>query len=122
MTNVFVYGSLKKGFHNHSLLENSKMVGKSVIKGFRMVSLGGYPGLVPAATGRCHHVKGEIYEVDQPTMVRLDRLEGHPHFYHRETVTTESGVPCWVYVLPEAQYGNNPSVDSGEWKLNERAA
>lgn len=79
---VFVYGSLKKGFGNHQLLErgDAKFVGDAQVSGFQLFSLGPFPAVVPG-NGT---VSGEVYEVGPETLAALDRLEGHPTFYQRQ--------------------------------------
>lgn len=37
----------------------------------------------PGYEGLTTTIRGEVYEVDQPTLAELDRLEGHPVWYYR---------------------------------------
>lgn len=107
---VFVYGSLRAGMGNHRLLTESVLVERKVLntKHF-MVSLGGYPALLPCPETRA--ITGEVYEVDNSTMARLDQLEGHPNFYKREVIDG-----AWVYILQGDQHDRqNPLVESGDW-------
>jgi gamma-glutamylcyclotransferase (GGCT)/AIG2-like uncharacterized protein YtfP len=108
---VFVYGTLKKGHGNHVLLRESEYQGAAQAPpGFRMVSLGGFPGVVEGE-GEVH---GEVYLVNDNTMERLDRLEGFPSFYSRTLIPTPYG-PAWMYTLNQYEYGNHPAVEGGEW-------
>jgi len=109
---VFVYGTLKRGFWNHRLLETSRFLGSEMIRG-RMHSLGGYPAI--ALVGR-KPVHGELYAVDDVTMARLDRLEGCPSFYQRARVRMSSGGHAWVYVMDESELGDREVVESGRWE------
>jgi gamma-glutamylcyclotransferase (GGCT)/AIG2-like uncharacterized protein YtfP len=70
---LFVYGSLKKGYHNHFLLEEAKFLGKKTIKG-TMYSLNHFPGVVLKGESE---IEGELYEVDDKTLNLVDRLEGY---------------------------------------------
>lgn len=111
MNRIFVYGSLKKGFGNHRLLETARFLGETQVKG-KMYSLGGYPGAKMDEEGT---IFGELYEVDDSTKSRLDRLEGHPTFYKRIQV------PCSLGVLVETYHycgrvDSKPLVESGVWK------
>ncbi len=108
---VFVYGTLRKGYHNHRLLEDSKYVAEAVITG-EMRHLGGFPGVHLHGNNQVH---GEIYAVDEPTMASLDQLEGHPHFYEREIVETSKG-PAWVYLFPENHMIDRPVIKDGVWR------
>lgn len=58
---VFVYGSLKKGFQLHKdYLEGQQFIGRALLPGFTMVSLGPYPALVRTGNPE-HSVVGEYY-------------------------------------------------------------
>lgn len=110
---VFVYGTLKKGHGNHRLLENSKFLGRCVINGkHRLVSLGGFPGLVAAEEEDAERgVSGEVYQVNEETLLSLDFLEGHPRFYERRKVPTPHK-NAWAYFLPPAYLDRGyPFVD-----------
>ena len=110
MNLVFVYGSLKKGFGNHRLLENSKYIAKGVTvsEGFDMGSCGGFPGVT---SGGEYRIYGELYEVDDDTFERLDTLEGNGHFYEREEIDIMSisqpaakVYTAWMYILDDYNY------------------
>ena len=108
---VFVYGSLLKGLSNHRTLGESPFLGESRIRGFRMIDLGAFPGLVYGKS----EIKGEVYSVDSETLSRLDELEGNGRFYTRELTGTASG-SAWVYVLPTETYGRHREVPDGDWR------
>lgn len=55
---VFVYGTLKKGFHANDLLGDSQYLKEATIKG-KMVSMEGFP----AVTDGDNDIKGEIWEL-----------------------------------------------------------
>ena len=122
---MFVYGSLRKGFGNHYLLERSNYLGEALTDAaFTMLHLGGYPGVVRAGSTQ---ILGEVYEVDDKTLSRLDRLEGHPSFYRRTPirVTEGSNADRWqdveTYLLPTDWLSTQKTVvESGDWtKRNE---
>lgn len=105
-TLVFVYGSLKRGFGNHGLLEHSKYVGitETVYHNFRMHPLLGSFPAVTACIDDGFAIMGELYEVDLPTLKRLDMLEGNGSLYIRRLVSVFSGndiVEAWMYLMPE---------------------
>ena len=72
---VYVYGSLKRGYALHSLLAHSTFVGTAMTEPlYRLFDLGHYPGLVEWPAGLAVH--GELYDVDEATLVELDAAEG----------------------------------------------
>lgn len=72
---VFVYGSLKRGFPLHALLQGQLCLGNAVTEPFyRLFDMGSYPGLVEWPEGLAIH--GEVYQVDSECLSRLDEAEG----------------------------------------------
>jgi len=118
--NVFVYGTLKRGHYNHCLLKNAKFLGEATLGGeFDMYSLGSFPALVPCDGEESPKIHGEVYEVDEETLRRLDRLEGYEEhgegFYDRALFGTSLGVDAWVYFMhdvPEDAY----YISTGKWE------
>ncbi len=97
---VAVYGTLKRGCSNHPLLVRSRFLGTDWLRHIVLYDLGPCPG---ARKARSSGVLVEIYEVDDPTMARLDELEGYNASapergeYTRERMTTRFG-DAWVYL------------------------
>jgi gamma-glutamylcyclotransferase (GGCT)/AIG2-like uncharacterized protein YtfP len=114
MYKVLTYGTLRKGHGNHRLLEDSKEVGPTTIKG-TLYSLGPFPAL--SLKGDTN-VECECYEVDDRTLERLDRLEGHPTFYLRELVKSEYG-PAFVYTMDHSPESLKRVIPSGDWNRHE---
>ena len=107
---VFVYGSLKKGHGNHRLLEGAKSLGRCFIEGrYRMLSLGGFPGLVQSDKLESMKIVGEVYQIGEDQLRSLDFLEGHPKFYERQKVQTP-WKNAWCYFLPESYLEGYPPV------------
>ncbi len=75
MTRIFVYGTLKRGGSNHGWLRGQRFIAKARTQPqFRLFDLGGYPGLVVDAQNGLA-VEGEVWEVDEAALARLDELE-----------------------------------------------
>ena len=75
---VFVYGTLKKGFPNHdNYMESAKRLGKyQTIEKYPLVLCGArYVPCMINSPGKGHHVEGELYEVDDECLDRIDALE-----------------------------------------------
>lgn len=85
---VFVYGTLKRGHHNHRVLgPDPKFVGHALTNTKYKMLDAGFPVLLaltkddPEDAG--HYVEGEVYDVDLTTAKRLDQLEGKGRMYNR---------------------------------------
>lgn len=111
---IAVYGTLKKGFGNNSLLRNEVFVRNDTVSGFDMYSLGGFPGIIPSPEAKTPVVV-EVYDVSEHALKRLDMLEGHPHFYERTKVTLDSGDEASLYIYRH-EVNHLNKVESGNWK------
>lgn len=114
---VAVYGSLRKGLGNHALLAHVKSFEEGVTEEqFKMYSLGGFPAITEEEGAG---VVVEVYDVDDATMRRLDRLEGYPSFYDRKEVTVElssgGSVKSWIYFMHESPTYNSGIVENNDW-------
>ena len=110
MTKVLVYGTLKRGYGNHRLLETSSYLGAFRAQGFELHSLGAFPA-VSFTKDNSRFVEGELYEVDDDTLQNLDWLEGHPNFYERHITPVKDDrghtEDAYIYVLDD--YANSKS-------------
>jgi gamma-glutamylaminecyclotransferase len=113
-TLVFVYGTLKQGFPNHSVLGESLCVGVCrTVEQFALYS----SGIPFAVRGEpVSQIVGEAYLVNSPTLALLDDLEGHPHWYCRELVelifSDSVKRPGWIYLFPHRR---GKLIESGEF-------
>ncbi|MEO5960307.1 MAG: gamma-glutamylcyclotransferase family protein [Opitutaceae bacterium] len=90
-TLVFVYGTLKRGFSNHSRLAGQKYLGPArTVPGFRLFELDGFPALVAWPEDRAG-VVGEVWSVDRDQLLKLDVFEGvQEGMYRREPIALQS--------------------------------
>ena len=99
---VFVYGTLRRGFRNHALLDSSESLGSGRTRERYALYVSRIPFLArePAHT----RVAGEVYLVTPTILAALDRLEGHPDWYRREQIEVElddaTTRRCWTYFNP----------------------
>jgi len=85
MTLVFVYGSLKRGHRLAGHLAGSRFVGRArTVSGFRLFDLGWFPAMKRDDDGG--QIEGELYEIDDATLARLDRVECEGRLYRREEI------------------------------------
>ena len=108
---VFVYGTLKRGFWNHYLLEGREFFGTAAtVPTYRMIE-NGFPVILPDPEGK--PIAGEIYAVDDETLARLDQLEREGSSYDRKlidvTLPLASGerlpTKAFIYVGREDRFG-----------------
>ena len=111
--NVFVYGTLKAGQSNHSLLSpehtGSDFMGAAVTCGetYVMACNGGFPMIQDTRImgPDTYKIIGEIYTIDRKTLSRLDMLESNGRMYsrvQRPFMVNIEGEPteviAWVYL------------------------
>lgn len=74
---LFVYGSLKRGCSNVEQMGDSKFLEKAITpSNYKLYDYGGYPALVQVEEGEGLAIKGELWEVSEETLARLDKFEG----------------------------------------------
>ena len=129
-TLLFVYGTLKRGYSNHSLLSAGHFAGEAVTieeYGFYLGTDKYAPNepeipflLANPKTGDAAvQVRGELWEVDSITLTQLDELEGHPDWYQRKTITvnltSEESVSAFTYFLSKASKALLQPIISGRF-------
>lgn len=101
---VFVYGTLRRGWHHHGLLAEARFLGLAETQARYALYVDVVPKVIAAEAVSV--IKGELYLVDGYTLARLDDLEDHPFDYRRELVpvTREDGSTAlaWLYFHPQA--------------------
>jgi gamma-glutamylcyclotransferase (GGCT)/AIG2-like uncharacterized protein YtfP len=109
---VAVYGTLRKGFWNHSLIEKSRFMGeaKTGPEWTMHITGGHFPVIVPGETS----IAIEVYDVSMETMHNLDTLEGYPLFYNRRLIKTPYG-DAWIYFMKEYSF-SKATISSGDYK------
>lgn len=123
---VFVYGTLKYGFHNFSRILKGKVarINKAVVSGCEIYAVANFPGVIKGegqVHGELMYIQPELFE---ETLKELDRLEGYRPgtqsfcMYLRETTTviTDKGesIEALIYiwnhpVLPQTK------IEDGIW-------
>lgn len=103
MQKLFVYGTLKRGYHNSFYLEGSKFIGEDLTVNKYFMAVSGYIPFV--FEDWMEHefkgfIKGEVYLVDSFTLKKIDRLENHPYDYRRKKVKLKRFGEAWLYFYP----------------------
>ena len=110
---VFVYGTLKRGCHNHPYLTGQKFCGVAETQPlYALYDLGGYPGMVEDSF-EPESIRGEVWKVSAECLARLDVLEDTAHGeYERLRLPLLGQWPAvWGYVYrrpvqPEGRMGS----------------
>ena len=77
ITRLFLYGTLKRGCSNHPYMAGQRFIDVArTVPLYRLVSMGTYPGMVLAEEGAGRSIEGEVWDVDEDCLRRLDVLEG----------------------------------------------
>ena len=112
---VFVYGTLKDGYSNNYLLEQSRLIGEAVTPAeYTMHSVGAFPAV---SEGGETAIVGEVWDVDGETFRRLDQLEGYPEFYDRRVINTTRG-EAWMYYINDVSPYRAETIKTGVWGRN----
>ncbi|XP_058798356.1 putative gamma-glutamylcyclotransferase CG2811 isoform X2 [Phymastichus coffea] len=122
---IFLYGTLKRGEPNHSLLSNKEYgyakligLGKTLLKYPLVITTKYNIPFMLKKPGFGNQICGEVYDVDSKMLKKLDEFEEHPNFYVRAEediwLASESnlkngaefekvGAQCkaWIYILPK---------------------
>lgn len=92
---VFVYGTLKKGFHANYMMQPGLLINSNLsIKGLKMYSNGSYPMAVKGTDK--DKVTGELWDIPDNNLVHLDRYEGHPTLFKR---TYLENLDVYLYIF-----------------------
>lgn len=111
---VAAYGTLREGYGNNRLIPEGCHIGlgKTVEK-YTMTS-SGIPFVSKKPTTQ---IVVDVYSIDEDTLKRLDRLEGHPDWYKREIIpilmNTSKVVNAWLYFNEDAHH--LPIIDTGDY-------
>jgi gamma-glutamylcyclotransferase (GGCT)/AIG2-like uncharacterized protein YtfP len=108
---IFVYGTLMSGMRNHQRLRQAKLVCSDAHTRYEddywmttHKTNGGY--LAPVVTHGIKNetkgcIQGEVYDVNDDTLMLLDTMEGHPDTYRRTEIAITYGEinqRMWMYM------------------------
>jgi len=122
---VFVYGTLKRGYNNHSLLEKATLLGKAVTKK-KWTMIGkdmSFPYVMEQDDALGKNVVGEVYVVNSQELASLDRLEGVPYHYISKDIeviytddnTTDKAAMYIKSIVDKSYRGKNVMLT--EWMI-----
>ncbi len=117
MSKIFVYGTLKKGHRAHNFLEEHNAVFLKEVSThpeYHLYKLGWFPGMVLDEHIR-GGVRGELYEVSEECLERLDQYEGAPHLFRREEMELDDGTTAISY-LYRKEFSQDDRIEGGVWE------
>jgi gamma-glutamylaminecyclotransferase len=106
VTYVFVYGTLKRGFRLNPVMEagGARFLGEAITAG-KFAMWGRHFPYVASCRGGSQ-VVGELYDVSDELLARLDQIEGAPHHYQRRKIRVSvrgHAADAWVYAVDLSQ-------------------
>lgn len=111
---VAAYGTLREGYGNNRLIPEGSHIGKGkTLERYTMTS-SGIPFVSKTPTTQ---IVVDVYSIDEDTLKRLDRLEGHPDWYEREIIPIvmddSTVLNAWLYFNND--YEHLPVVITGDY-------
>ena len=101
MTKIFVYGTLKRGKVRHQHMKGATFLreARTAAKYALYQSPGvNYPCLVEDDTQGVS-IEGELWEVPDDCLARLDVVEGVPDWFQRRVISLEDGQEAQAYFV-----------------------
>ena len=111
---LFVYGTLLEGEKDHVLIEGRTRLGASTTEAaFHLVDLGPWAALV---AGGPTAVAGELYLVDQKTLIAIDVVHQVPVLFKRARIRLADGSEAESYVMEADQVRGRRRLGHGDWR------
>ncbi len=105
MKHVFVYGTLMQGERASGMLADGIYKGEFVLDDYAMYDLGPFPGIKEYPGEK---VIGEVYEIPDSLIPRMDSYEGEGFLYKRVLVSVSNetaSLDAYVYVYLQSVSG-----------------
>ena len=132
-TLLFVYGTLRQNYHNHTYLNTANFLGEAKTQDKFVMHFNGSIPFVSESQS-ISQIMGEVYEVDESTLARVDQLEGcYPishnpiqfdseSWYIRKQVAvkiigTDNVISVWLYFNESANH--HSIISSGDYKKHD---
>ena len=83
---IFVYGTLKRGQRSHHILRDQVFIAETRTQTiYRLYDTGSHPALVDDRE-KGIAVRGEVWQVNDETLRKLDEYEEAPDYFSRRTI------------------------------------
>jgi gamma-glutamylcyclotransferase (GGCT)/AIG2-like uncharacterized protein YtfP len=105
-----------QGGVRHPVLADQQLLGRArTLPRYALLDLGAYPGLVHQP-GEGRSIQGEVYEIAESLIKRLDRIEGAPNLFRLEPVLIDDHPgEVFAYFYQQRTEGFSPIKD-GCWR------
>ena len=112
---------MKRGVCNHTLLDEAEFIGEATTEerfGFYLGADDCAPEVEeipylyrhPRVTDEAMSVHGEVWEISPSILRQLDRLEGHPDWYRRESIQVQINSEALMAVQAYLRPGSPPDA------------
>jgi gamma-glutamylcyclotransferase (GGCT)/AIG2-like uncharacterized protein YtfP len=113
MTKVFVYGTLKRGYQAHDLMEGAQFLGAAQTDSSCHLFYVGHPAMIQSTPDG--GVVGELYEVPDEILPRLHDYECvDSGLFRFGEIDLEDGSKANAYLYTGGHRGRK--IEGGEWK------
>jgi gamma-glutamylcyclotransferase (GGCT)/AIG2-like uncharacterized protein YtfP len=119
---LFTYGSLLKGMSLSQTMEGTKFLGPAYVKA-DLFFLGFYPGIIPGN----QIVFGELYEVPEPVIPKIDEVEDYIELNNEKSLYLRQPIDAYRLidgskVQASAYFYNKcsegmPRIESGDYRI-----
>ena len=104
MKHLFVYGTLMRGERAAGMLADGTYKGEYILDNYAMYDLGSFPGIIEEEGEK---VIGEVYEIPDAIIPRLDCYEGEGDLYKRTVVNVKGEESSIDNALAYVYLGNS---------------
>jgi gamma-glutamylcyclotransferase (GGCT)/AIG2-like uncharacterized protein YtfP len=108
---IFVYGTLKSGKINSSVLKKSgQFIKEDTLSGFKMHKISWFPAVF-VSNDKNDIIHGEVYSINTEFLKTLDIIEGYPYLYQRKKVKG-----YYIYYMKDKKLMScTPELKSGKF-------
>ncbi len=113
---IFVYGSLRRGMHQHYRIAGSTYICDSITaEKYTLYDTGSWPA---AVIGGATAIRGEVYLITDQALAEVDAYEQHPRLFCRTSVMLADQRLASIWLYASSIQPNWKVVASGDWALH----
>jgi gamma-glutamylcyclotransferase (GGCT)/AIG2-like uncharacterized protein YtfP len=116
---IFVYGTLRRNQTAYHLMEdaNAEYLGEArTTNDYILYNVYDFPGMIKSHSLRLNGVRGELFEVDENNMRKINRYECvESNLFKRDVVELVDGTQAIAYFYNQ-DISESTLIESGIWK------